>query len=123
MTFVPTCVNACRTHKAGSVANMTQSIMCSLLPIFLVGPWKSVSSFTLSKKYYKQDLLEEMLEKEKRHRKSTTPTSTLDTASSSADAQNRFANAKSISSDMFFDRDASQSNGNAAAASEKFANR
>jgi len=69
-----------------------------------------------------KDLLEEMLEKEKRHRKSTTPTSTLDTASSSADAQNRFANAKSISSDMFFDRDASQSNGNAAAASEKFAN-
>lgn len=72
-----------------------------------------------------KDMLEEMLEKEKRHRKSTTPTptSTLDSSSSSsADAQSRFANAKSISSDMFFDREASQSNGNSAAASEKFAN-
>jgi len=71
-----------------------------------------------------KDLLDEMLEKEKRHRKSTTPTSTLDASSSSADAQSRFANAKSISSDMYFDRDSSQSNGgaNGGLASEKFAN-
>merc|ERR1711970_1066052 len=45
-----------------------------------------------------------------------------DASSSTADAQSRFANAKSISSDMFFDREASQPNGNSAAASEKFAN-
>ena len=74
-----------------------------------------------------QDLLEEMLEKEKRNRKSTTPSSTLDAASSSsssADAQSRFANAKSISSDMYFDREPSQPGGaGGVTASEKFANR
>jgi len=73
-----------------------------------------------------KDLLEEMLEKEKRNRKSTTPSSTLDassSSSSSADAQSRFANAKSISSDMYFDREPSQPGGaGGVTASEKFAN-
>jgi len=83
-----------------------------------------------------KDLLEDLVEKEKANRKSLSPPSAIVDASSSSpnssvDAQNRFANAKSISSDMFFDREASSSpsttsptaNGNGvASASEKFAN-